>query len=220
MRNRSDYFWKRVHDYERDEMRDQISHSTSYHSFFQGYSERRVPKQNGKGYRIERIYTADYCKYQETDHLWKFKKVYYLLVLAGAIVSLIAGGTSYSRLNSMKVIGIAQMLEWIPVVYLTYSMIFQLQAPRLMTIGDYRASSAKLKWGALITTIYLFIVFLAMVFGTLFSGNTLERSDVTALFGELAGAGFSFLIFQMEHRREIEWIKNSVQVPDDANEIW
>lgn len=216
----SERFWMRIQEYEKDEMRDRISHSTSYHSFFQGYSEHRVRRRNGRGYCIERIYTADYCKYRESDALWRFRKAYYLMVLAAAVTALIAGGVSCSELNRTKIIGIAQMLEWIPLAYLAYSMFFQLEAPRRMTIGDYKASSVKLKWGALIASVYLAGVFLVMAAVKLSGGSVFEGCDRTALLGEAVGAGLCFLIFRMEHRREIEWVKNGIQVPADANEIW
>ncbi len=37
-----------------------MHHSKFYHSFFDGYTEVNVPKKNGSGYRIERIYTGNY----------------------------------------------------------------------------------------------------------------------------------------------------------------
>jgi hypothetical protein len=220
MGKQSERFWKRVNAYEKDETKDRISHSTSYHSYFQGYSEHKIPKKNGKGYRIERIYTADYCKYQETDASWRLKKVLYLALLVGAIAALILGGTSRSVINCTRFTGVAQILAWIPMAYLGYSMIAQLQASRLMTIGDYRAASTHLEGGALVTGSYLAAVCVSMFAVKLLSSSSFCRDDVLALAGELTGTVLILLIFWQEHTREIQWVRNQTSVPYDANEIW
>ncbi len=203
-----------------NELDSQISHSTAYHRFFLGYSEHRVPRQNGRGYRIERIYTADYCRYEEPDGEWKRKKIYGFLAILVTAAVLIVGGISTSQLNRIKLIGVMQMLEWLPFSYLAYCMILQIGLPRRMTMGDYLASRVKLKRGALFLAIYLGAVFLLMAAVKISSGAEWESSDAAALLGEALGAVFSFLIFLMEDRRKIKWIKNDTPVPEDANEIW
>lgn len=213
-------FWDRVNAYEKDETGEGITHSTSYHKYFQGYSERKVPRESGRGYRIERIYTADYYKYQEQDALWRLKKIYYFLLLAAATAAMIIGGISPSGLNSTKLIGVAQVLAWIPVSYLGYAMLSQLQAPRLMTIGEYRSASANLKTGALIAGIYLGAVAVLMATQKFRIGSWFDTNDGVALLGQFVAAGLIFLVFWMEREREIERVKNPNEVPYDANEIW
>lgn len=220
MSKRVERFWKKVYAYEKDETRDKISHSTSYHSYFQGYSEHKVPKKNGKGYRIERIYTADYYRYKEPDNIWRLKKIFYLLMLFGAVMSLIIGGTNSSALNSIQFIGIVQILTWIPMVYLGYTMISQIQARRMMTIGDYRAASDHLKVGALITLVCMIIVIASMILVKLTTLFQVNGNDLAAILGELIGITLVFTLYWAEKERKIEVIKNNTPVPYDANEIW
>ena len=220
MGKRSERFLNKINEYEKDETRDRISHSTSYHSFFQGYSEWKVPRQKGKGYRIERIYTADYYQYQESDQIWYLKKFFYLLLMAGAVIALIIGGTSLSDLNRVPFIGIAQVLAWIPIAYSVYAAISQIQVSRRMTIGDYRAASSSLKTGTLIAGIYMAVVCIAMFLVKLIMSFQFNRNDLIAIAGELVGTILIFLIYRMEKKREIVVIKNNTPVPYDANEIW
>jgi len=216
----SENIWKKINEYERDETKNRISHSTSYHSHFQGFSERKVPGKSGKGYLIKRIYTADYYKYHETNFIWQLKKICYLLLLIGAVTALIMGGISSSDLNSIRFIGVTQVLAWIPIIYLVYNMIFQLLAHRMMTIGDYTVASLHLKSGALVSGIYTSVATTFLTVEKLLKYYDFRSEDLQAIIGELIGTILIFLIFFIENSRNVERVKNHTEVPYDANEIW
>ena len=212
--------WKRAQEYDRDELKDKPSHSLAYHAFFQGYSERKVLRGNGKGYRIERIYTADYRKYAETDRMWRSKKLFYLAAYLLSVYAWIFGTSQASVLNTTRMIGVMELAALLPTVYLGYSMIFQLFAKRKMTVGEYAAASTHLKWGALAALCFTAMISFTMFFFKCFSGFDWNGTDLAAI-GGLFGAALLFLfLYRMEAMRDTEWVKNPNEMPTDAIEIW
>lgn len=212
--------WEKAQQYDSDELKDQSPHSHAYHAYFRGYSEWKVPRKNGKGYRIERLYTADYHKYAETDLMWRGKKLYYLTAYLAAVGIYIIGASQASALNSTMPIGIAEVLSLLSLAYLGYSLVFQLLAKRHMTEGEYLSASIHLKWGALVSACLAAFVSVLMLILQCFTGFHWDINDISA-FGSLLGTAFvCFILYQMEAMRSTERIKNNNVTPKDANEIW
>ena len=212
-----DYLVKKAQDYNDDELKDKQPHSHAYHAWFRGYSERRVPGK-GKMRRIERIYTADYLKYDETDQMWTGKKGYYLLIYMVAAALFLYGTSRPSALNTVKAIGVMEILGMLPLVYLGYTLLFQLTARRQMTLGSYAVASTHFKWAALGTACYSALVLAVMLVWNCLSGFC--WSDLAVMISLLCTALLLLLLFRLEHQRETVRVKNPAEVPRDAVEIW
>jgi NADH:ubiquinone oxidoreductase subunit 6 (subunit J) len=220
MKDRKSRYRQQLDDYENDELRDPFTHSTSYHKFFQGYAERRVPKANGKGTRIERIYVENYYRYAETDTVWRWKKLVYSLCYFMAVAGIIAADTRAIDMNRIPAVGIIQILSYIPLIYLLYKLIIQVSAPRQMTIGERESASMGLQKTALFSGIYLLVITIAsLLIKRLTLGNT-ESLDWAVSGVKLAGTLLILLLCILEKKRNILSVQNKVSMPTEANEIW
>lgn len=220
MEKRKDRFWRRVNDYGNDETRDPFSHSNSYHQHFQGYAEQRVPKENGKGYRIERVYTADYYEYEETDAAWRWMKLgYVILFLLAAAVSVFADSRPMA-VNRLRAVGILQILSFLPMIYLFYKLILQISAPRRMTVGERDSSAAGFRKAALVYGVSLLAIAIVMPVDKWIVFQAVEPSDWALIGGKLFSGALVFLLYFTEKARKLKKVPNGTPVPGGANEIW
>jgi hypothetical protein len=220
MSERTKRFWQRVNDYGNDETRDPFSHSGSYHRHFQGWAERRVARENGKGTRIERVYVADYFRYEETDTVWKSKKLILpILFLLMAALSVLAD-TRDAAVNHIQAIGIMQILAFLPMVYLLYRLVLQLAAPRNMTVGERDAAVDGFRKASLIYAIVLAALTVAMPMGAAIVQKSIGSADWTAAGLKLLSAAAAFLLHFTEKRRSLTKVPNEKTAPSESNEIW
>lgn len=199
---------------------NEFRHSNSYHNFFQGYAEQKVPKSNGRGNKIERIYVADYYKYQETELVWYLKKIVNFVLYLIAALGVIYADTRSLQINNIFVLGIMQTLSSVPFIYLLYMLIWNVTAPRRMTIGEVKSSSTGFRRAAFSNGVWLLLVAIVeMVVKWLFIGNmSLEEWRVIAL--KIISSGVLFSLYIMEKKRPLEKIINESIMPNGANEIW
>ena len=220
MGKRLDRFWQRVNDYGNDETRDPFSHSGSYHRHFQGYAEQRIPKENGRGNRIERIYVADYYEYGETDTVWRWKKLgCIVLFVLMAAVSVFADSRP-AAVNRIPAVGIAQILSYIPLIYLLYKLVLQVSAPRQMTIGERDSSAADFRKATMIYAAVVLAVAAAMPVETWVVYHTIVPLDWAVIGLKLFSGVLALLLYFMEKARKLERVPNGTAVPGGANEIW
>jgi hypothetical protein len=220
MKDRKSRYRQQLADYENDELRDPFTHSTSYHKFFQGYAERRVPKANGKGTKIERIYVENYYRYAETDTAWRWKKLIYSLCYIMAATGVIAADTRTIAMNRIPAVGIIQILSYIPLTYLLYKLIIQVSAPRQMTIGERESASIGLQKAAVFGGIYLLLITIASLLIKRLTFGSTEPMDWAVSGVKLAGALLILILCVLEKRRNILSIQNKISMPTEANEIW
>jgi hypothetical protein len=220
MNNRKSRYRQILDDYENDELRDPFTHSTSYHKFFQGYAERRVPKAHGKGTKIERIYVENYYRYAETDIVWRWKKLIYSLCYLIAVAGIIAADTRSIDMNRIPAVGFIQILSYIPLTYLLYKLIIQVSAPRQMTIGERESASIGLQKAALFGGIYLLVITIASLLIKRLTFGSTETPDWAVSGVKLVGALLILLLCVLEKRRNILSVQNKVSMPTEANEIW
>lgn len=220
MSERTKRFWQRVNDYGNDETRDPFSHSGSYHRHFQGWAERKVPREDGKGTRIERVYVADYSRYEESDAAWKSKKLILLvLFLLTAALSVLAD-TREALVNHIPAIGIAQILSFLPMIYFLYRLILQLAAPRNMTIGQRDGAVNAFRKASLLYAAVLSALTVAMPIAAIFTMKSITGADWMATGLKLLSAAAAFLLFFTEKRRKLIRVPNGNTAPHEANEIW
>ena len=220
MEKRVNRFWQRVNDYGNDETRDPFSHSGAYHRHFQGYSEQRVPRENGRGYRIERVYIADFYRYAETDAVWRGKKLLYAVLFLAAAGAVILAGSRPAAVNRVPAVGAAQLLAFLPMIWLLYQLILQVTAPRQMTIGARDEVTAGFRKAALLCGVYLLAMAAAMPIEKRLVMGALNRSDAMAIALTAVGGALTLALFAMEKARKLTRMPNEAVVPTGANEIW
>lgn len=213
-------FWRRVIDYENDETRDPFVHSNAYHRHFQGYAERLVPGKNGRGRRIERIYAADYFRYDETYAVWAGKKfAYIILFVLMAAVSLFADSRPVA-MNKLPVIGAVQLLSLLPLIYMLYKLILQVSAPRLMTVGERDSSVWGFRKAAGIYGATALVVAGTMLIGKWSVSRSMGLSEWAVIGLKLFSGVLAFALYFMEKGRKLKKAPNESTAPSGANEIW
>ena len=217
MEKRASRFWQRVNDYGNDETRDPFSHSGAYHRHFQGYAEQRVPRENGRGYRIERVYLADFYRYAETDAVWRGKKLLYAALFLAAAGAVILAGTRPAAVNRISAVGAAQILAFLPMIWLLYQLVLQVTAPRRMTVGERDSASGGFRKAAFVSGLYLMAVAVVMPVA---DRVPLEVGDWAVIGLTLLGSGLTLLLGFLEKGRKQERVANEKTAPVGANEIW
>ncbi len=137
----------RLHDSMRQDngkSKDGFSHSKAYHRYFEGYSETIIPKSNGKGSRIVRVYIGDYFRQNLSPRKRITIRVLYVVLFVCAAVFYISSAVQPLTINSTWYVVLPEaisllFLSWILLTFLSY-----IPAERDMTIEGYRSSSLSL----------------------------------------------------------------------------
>jgi len=199
--------------------RSGTSHSKAYHRHFEGYSEITVPKRNGKGTRIQRIYTGNYFRQDLTERQRILIRVLYVafflcvafLYTSSAILPLTINSTWYVVLpEAVSLI----FLFWILIAFFSY-----LPAERDMTIEGYRSSSLSLLKATMGCTICLGITTLAtLIFIVLNPSDGLLGvllCSVKFFVGGLITLGMNWI----ERKAKYLMIPSPYHPPDNSYEI-
>ena len=179
-----------------------IWHSKAYHRFFEGYSEIAVPKPNGKGYSIQRIYTGNYYRQHLTGGQRTLLRVLYgALFLSAAYLFISAAGMPLAS-NSTWYVTLPQaaslpFLFWIIIAFVSY-----LPAGWELTIHEYRSSSLALKKATLGSAISLGITVCAVILFLIINPSSSLALELTRAAKYLAAGIFAFVMNWVERRVE------------------
>ena len=162
-----------------------VSPSRIYHKHFQGYTEIRETKPNGRT-RIKRCYTAPWQQHDISGKAWiQVKALYAFLSLLAAAFYLVALtrdlGSNHSWFVALPGLTAGMFLFLLLIVTIQYIV-----TPRKMTLWEHTSSTSKLKLFSLLALILLFLT--AAATGI----YALMESDGTAL-QELLCAGLLLL---------------------------
>jgi hypothetical protein len=211
--------WRRAEDYSKDETRDPLKHSHSYHRHFQGYAEQRVANESGKGHHIERVYVEDYYRYAEDDKVWRLKKLLYVILVLAAAALILFADTRPAQVNLIRAVGLAQLLSLLPAVWLVYQLILHLTAPRRLTIGE-RDQVDSFKAATLVCVICTLAISAAMPIALYITDQIPTVADWTAIILRLTSGCLLLLLWILERKRRFDRIPNQAITPTGANEIW
>lgn len=195
-------------------------HSRSYHRFFEGYSEVTVPKTNGKGYKIQRIYTGDYFRQELTKKQRVLLRLLYLGLYIGAVFLFISSATSPISLNTTWYVVIAQVicvpfLFWLGLVF----FFFYLPAHQDMTIHDYRSSSPPLMRSALGASLSLAVAAFAVLVNILINPSQASTAGYLCFFQYLVSGLLLFGINRVEKKVNYGIVPNpNVRVAQETEE--
>jgi hypothetical protein len=214
----------------KDQLRDSVQkdgkpdkhgvwHSNAYHRFFEGYSEITIPKPDGKGSSIQRLYTGNYYRQALTTgqrillrglYVALFLGIVYLFV-SSAILPLASNSTWYVVLSQIVSI---PFLFWILIAFLSY-----LPAERDLTIAEYRISSLALQKATLGAAASLGLAAVAMLVFLLLSPSNNPLVDLLCAVKYLAGGLIVLSMNRIERKVVYLIIPSQNPTPVDAAEI-
>ena len=119
--------------------------SRAYQKFFEDYEEIRVPKENGRGTRIKRIYTGDYYRKDSTDENWYAMKAVYFLAAVVTAILFVAAAFPGSGANKVWYVTIPQAASVACYFFFFRILCSYIAAPRNMTISEWKRGCRALK---------------------------------------------------------------------------
>jgi hypothetical protein len=194
-------------------------HSRAYHRFFEGYSEIAVPNPNGKGTRIQFIYTGNYYRQDLTQRQRILLRMLYVVLFLGvtclfvssAILPLTSNSTWYVVLP--EAVSVA-FLFWILIVFLSY-----LPAELNMKIADYRSSSLSFIKATTGVTICLGITALATLIFIVLNPSDEPMRELLCSGMYIVGGLITLGMNRIEKKVNYIIIPCQDQTPDDGSEI-
>ena len=194
-----------------------IRHSKAYHRFFEGYSEITVPKPDGKGYRIQRIYTGDYYRQDLTDAQRILLRVLYVALFLGAAYFFVSSAILPLASNSTWYVALPQavslpFLFWIVIAFFSY-----LPAGRDMTVNGYRSSSRALQKATLGSAVSLGAAALATLVFVLLNPSDEPLAELLCAAKYSAGGLLALSMNRLEKRVNYLKIPSQNTLPADGN---
>lgn len=146
-------------------------HSKAYHRHFEGYTELEETDEKGKTV-IKRVYVGDYHRLD----LPKKKRVllrfgYAALIVLTAMLFWSAASRPVSA-NSTWYLAVVQMVGVCLIGLMGVNLLSHCTAPRDMTVGDWKASSGKLKRNSKFTALVMELLALLTLLHLLLNGES------------------------------------------------
>lgn len=128
--------------------------SSSYHRHFEGYSEYEVIDEKGEA-RIRRVYTGMYY----IPQMDKKQRILHRLILSALWIFVwalfIFGASRQEAGNSSWYVGLCQAVDIAVLVWIGSGLFNYLLASPQMTIGEWRSSAQRVKYGCLCASVLL-----------------------------------------------------------------
>ena len=213
--------WRRKYVEEEDEKRV-FPHSTGYHTFFQGYSEKKILAGNAAGYKIERTYTAPYLAFTDDRRKWIGYKILYSVLCLASFALVVLAMFSRAIANYVSWVSVFAVLQIVAMLLLLLvPMLYYVTVPMKMRMGQFNISANRVgffsKPAAVLAGLYLL---LSVVFYVVYRVTPGAREIMCLIFQTL-GAGAITALCVIENRTKYRRIANEAADPSrEANEIW
>lgn len=211
---------KKYFDEDEEERRSHTHHSTSYHTYFQGYSENKVLTNNAVGYKIERVYTAHYLAMTASKKKWIVYKFLYaglfLVFAAGNLLALL----SKSQANAASWTSVFGVLQLLMALMLLIPLGNYIAAPMFMKLGEYNISGKRLKNYSRIAAVLAGLYLLLSVIWYLVMQTVPDGKDLLCLLYQVVSTGAILALYLLESRVEYRKIPNKSGFPNFQGEIW
>lgn len=205
---------------EGEERASHTHHSTSYHTYFQGYSENKVLTGKGVGFKIERTYTAHYLSLTSNKKKWiGYKALYaflYLIFIAADLLALF----SRSQANDATWTSLFGVLALLMALMLLIPLGNYLAAPMCMKLGQYNISAKRLGQYSIPATILAELYLLLSVLWYPIMGVSPNGNDILCLVYQLLSTGAILTLCLVERRTKYHRIPNKAGLPSFQGEIW
>ena len=183
-----------------------------YQKYFQGYTEAKVAKKNGKGFKVIRLYTDPWWVHDMDDKKWVLQKaiVGVLSILSLAVYIASAANRVSGNVDSAVVI-VGGLLSAAALLFqLVWTGIY-VTRPRKMTVYDCESSSKNLKvWSFVAAAILAFTGVASFIYGLVSDSGTLLSS-----LGYLVSGAALVPVILIENKTEYTEEFNDTQIPFD-----
>ena len=189
-------------------------HSSSFHSYFEGYVEQKQTDPKTGRSKIVRIYTAPYRVRCATDARWLVEKLHTILAYLCSVALLILSATALELEEPAKYYQFFVAGSLLCDFFLLYILLRFLSSPRKMTIGDYRAIYPKLHQAARVSAIFILGAIPARLINAILIHNPLDL-PLIAGFLSLAGSAAAMLHLFLREKKAVYKVEDNENA--DAN---
>ena len=202
-----------------DEFRDtlEFDHSHYYHSYFSGYTEYKVPRENGRGHKIVRIYTAPYHMQDVSRKQWYLNKLRNFLLSAAACVLLTAGMSVDSGCNRVWYVALPGLLSAAAAVLLIAVSIFYILAPRRMTHYQYYNTHSRTLQFGIVYAVLAGLATAGVLFFLILGAD--RMSALLAIILDILGTLCAVMLGIAENKTPYRLDKNEIEEPAEGNTI-
>ncbi len=191
------------------ELKNKLQHSDYYHKRFEGYMEKMVPKENGKGYRIERVYTAEFYHQKLSPQLRLAYRFLYALLYLISVVLFFLASTRPTNSNLAGYVSFSSCLSILALLGLFIVMLSYMTAQRYMTIWEHYAGPVRLKGVSLLTSGLLGIQGILVVLFILLNRDYNLGAELLDVAVYLTSSLTIFVINRIEKKISYEIIPNT-----------
>lgn len=188
----------------------------SYAQFFEGYAEYAIPRKNGRGSKIVRVYVADYYSQNLSNHLRVLIKLLYTVMYLIMTVLFINASIKPMAGNTVWYVNIPQafcifFLGWMLVSFKVY-----LPAKKLMTMYTYRKSTFMLSRSSLGAAISFGVLALMSGLYNLVNIHFVTLQELGNAACYLIGCAIAVVIYLIEKKIIYSKVLNNTTVPDNS----
>jgi hypothetical protein len=195
-------------------------HSKAYHRHFEGYVEVSLPKSNGKGNRIERIYTGNYYRQDLVFRKRILIRIVFIVLFLFVAVLYVSSAIQPLIINSTWFVVLPQAGSLVFLVWIMIAFVFYLTVQQDMTIEDYRNSSRSLLKATFGSSISLGMAALATLVFIILNHSSGETLSVLVCSGKyFVGGLISLSMNLIERKVKYIIIPNQNKPPIDSFEI-
>jgi hypothetical protein len=119
-------------------------HSSHYHDYFEGYTEKKVEKPNG-GYRIERLYTAPWIERMMPNREQKNQKIIFWCLYLLSVLLYLWCMVQRVGSNNCRYVALPGLVCVIPLLLLFFKLVSYTLGKRKMTIYEYKSTVGNFK---------------------------------------------------------------------------
>ncbi|MCC8068105.1 MAG: hypothetical protein LIO94_13555 [Clostridiales bacterium] len=183
-----------------DGKKKEKSGSRAYQKFFEDYEEVLVPKKNGKGSRISRIYRGQYYRQEFSDACWYGMKVAYPLLAVVSCLLFCSAALPAIGANHVWYVNLLQALSIGSYLWLFVVLCHYVAAPRSMTISGWKRACRPIKNALRLLIVSILLTAVSTVLYYLINQIEYSGTVLNCLVRYLLGAGFCAVIFYIESR--------------------
>ena len=195
-----------------------ISHSKAYHRFFEGYSEIKVPKPDGKGYSIQRIYTGNYYRPDLSVNKRVLLRVLYIMLFLCMGYLFVSSAVLPLASNSTWYVVITQVVSIPFLFWILLSFFWYVPARQDLTLDEYRSSSLALKRAALGSAAGLGLAVVASLVFLFLNSSASPAAELFCAARYLVGGLLALAMYFVEKKVNYLIIPSGNTLPVDENE--
>lgn len=189
-----------------------VSKSHHYHAYFEGYAEKKVWDAKKNRERIARVYVGDYYYRNLSKKSLVARNIVYFVLLAAAVLILYLGGAQ-ALLVTFRYVYLPVFVALLVSVVLLGTLINYVTAPEKQTVGEYKASSRRLKRMSLIAALCMVVQTLSLLVYVLIYPEAGAGSAKTIAVIANAAACVPFLmLYYLE--KNVKYIVKNENKPD------